>query len=336
MVKSVGHRKYLASVLFFLLPCILGGALLYKFFMCVLFICLIGCGRKVEPVWPAVVSQDLASEVSRISPRLFWCDGQATGPRKNNIDGRPNCDLGDAMTDSGMLLLLGNIPGGQSLAAAIQKSITVTGQPFRTPSYVGRDVKNEFSRDQFMGLVDATAAGMNESYLNAVLAYYNRTGSLCEHPSDNRCTLYPSMITLADDARGRSVTLAERALDEATIATEARLAPLGYEAYLVSRKIFMRAVTKNLTKSYASSAENLYKRAPKNLWFRTLYGITNGGTQDDFNAIGRDLAKCMGAWQTPGSAWLGRTGNTACPVDSVGHDLVALATFLQQPPRCVK
>lgn len=296
----------------------------------------VSCGKGRETTWPNVVSPTLASEVSRISPRLLWCDGQATSPRKNNIDGRPACDVGDAMTDTGMLLALGNFVGGSQLQDSIIKSIATTGQPYRAPSYVGRDIQNEFSRDQFIGLADATAAGLDEKYLNSVLDYYNRTGSLCEHPSDNRCTLYPSMITLADDARGRNVTLAERALDEATVAAEARAVPLGYEAYLVSRKIFMRAVTGDLTNSYADSAKVLYKRAPENLWFRTVYKVTNDGTQEEFGAIGKDLAKCMQAWKTPGSTWLGRTGNTACPDDSIGHDLTALATFLQQPPRYAK
>jgi hypothetical protein len=308
---------------------------MYRFLLCTALILSTSCGKKKEAVWPNVTSTTLASEVSRISPRLLWCDGQATGPRKNNIDGRPRCGLGDAMTDSGMLLLLG-VDNGGTIADAIIHSITPEGKPYRTPSYVGRDTKDEFSRDQFLGLADATAAGLDEKYLNSVLTYYNRTGSLCEHPSDNRCTLYPSMITLADDARGRNVTLAERALDEATVAAEARAVPLGYEAYLVSRKIFMRAVTGDLTNSYADSAKVLYKRAPENLWFRTVYKVTNDGTQEEFGAIGKDLAKCMQAWKTPGSTWLGRTGNTACPDDSIGHDLTALATFLQQPPRYAK
>jgi len=296
----------------------------------------VSCGKGRETTWPNVVSPTLASEVSRISPRLLWCDGQATSPRKNNIDGRPACDVGDAMTDTGMLLALGNFVGGSQLQDSIIKSIATTGQPYRAPSYVGRDIQNEFSRDQFIGLADATAAGLDEKYLNSVLDYYSRTGSLCPNATDSRCKMTPSMITLADDVRKRNVTLAERALDEATLAVEAKTVPLDYEAYLVSRKIFTRAILGKLTDSYASSAKALYNRAPNNMWLNAVFLMTNSGTQQEFDALGAKLASCMAKWEKPGHIWLGRKGNTLCPAESIGHDLVALATFLQLPPRGVK
>jgi len=300
-----------------------------KIVMLVLSLFLISCGKSKEAVLPDVTSAALEEQIARVSPSLLWCDGQATSPRKNNIDGRPACDLGDAMSESGHLALVGQFPQEPGILAAMSASILqTTGQPFRTASYVGKDNQNEFSRDQLSGLIEATLAGLPKDQLGKVIGYVRATGKLCPHPTDSRCDMTESMWILAKDALGESVASTDRWKDEATVNGEAETVPLGYQANLVTRKVFLKAVGHHLTKGYAHAMMLLHKRAPQNLWMRTVYKVTNGGTPGDFDAIGKDLVACMKTWQKPGTNWSWNQGSVACPSEVMGHELVALAQFL--------
>ncbi len=290
---------------------------------------LASCGKRKDAVIPHVLSEELRAEVARISPLLNWCDGQAAGARPNNIDHRPNCDVGDAMAESGFLTLVGQFPQEQGILAAMAMSFGPDGQPFRAPSYVGKDTQNEFSRDQLLGLIQGTLAGLPaEQGLRRLWDYYRATGKLCPHPTDNRCWVSPSMMLLTKWALGEKFTDVERAADEVTLNTEAQTVPLTFQADLVAKHIFAIAKMNRLTASYAHAAMLLNRRAPNNLWISTVYRVTNGGKPGDFDAIGESLLSCMRTWSKPGTDWTFSHGNTACVPNVYGHELVALAHFL--------
>ncbi|MBF0299483.1 MAG: hypothetical protein HQK51_12230 [Oligoflexia bacterium] len=278
---------------------------------------------------PKVDNQELQQQINRISPNLLWCDGQATGTDSNNVDHRPNCDVGDAASESGHFTLVGQFSNEEGIFNAMRNSFGLDDQPFRAPSYVGKDSSNEFSRDQTLGFIEATVAGLPYSEgLERIERYYNRNGSLCPNASDNRCVLTPSMWIYFKDLSGRNVTQLERFLDEQMLNLEASENPLNYRSYLVSRQVFLKAMMGKLTSSYAQAMKTLYKRAPKNLWFRTVYHVTNGGTNTDFENVAKSLVECMKTWNQPGTTFLWSEGNVECTQGLYGHELVSLGHFL--------
>ncbi|MBF0364124.1 MAG: hypothetical protein HQK50_01050 [Oligoflexia bacterium] len=278
---------------------------------------------------PHVKNTELREQINRMLPKLLWCDGQATGPAANNVDGRPNCDVGDAASESGHLTLVGQFPNVQEIFSALKKSFAADDQPFRAPSYVGRDARDAFSRDQTLGMIEATVAGFPyEDGLARIERYYNRTGKLCPESSDNRCIMTPTMWIYFKDLSRRLVSKRERVLDEQMLNIEAGVNPLNYRSYLVSRQIFIKARMGKLTDAYAGAMKNLYTRAPNNMWFRTVYHVTNGGSDVDFEKIAESLVSCMKQWHEPGLEFLWNEGNVECVQGTYGHELVALAYFL--------
>ncbi|MBF0298627.1 MAG: hypothetical protein HQK51_07905 [Oligoflexia bacterium] len=278
---------------------------------------------------PKVDNQELKDQINRILPKLLWCDNQATGTDSNNVDHRPNCDVGDAASESGHLTLVGQFPNENDIFNAMKSSFASDDQPHRAPSYVGKNFSDEFSRDQTLGFIEATVAGLPYSDgLERIERYYKKTGNLCPHPSDNRCILTPSMWIYFKDLSGRSVTKIERFLDEQMLNLEASKNPLNYRSYLVSRQIFLKAMMGRLTSSYAQAMKTLYKRAPKNLWFKTVYHVTNGGSSADFENVARSLVECMKTWERPGTTFLWSEGDVQCAQGLYGHELVSLGHFL--------
>lgn len=290
---------------------------------------LLSCGQEKTPVYPDVISNDLHEQISRITPLLLWCDGQATSIRNNNIDGRPNCDTGDGASESGFLTLVGNFLQENDMFTALSSSINSNNQPFRSPSYVDKDLENSFSRDQLLGFIEATYAGLSpQSGLSRITDYVRRTGKLCSNATDSRCDMSDSMWILVKDALGEAVSDVERWKDETVLNAEASTVPLNYQANLVSRKIFLKAIGNKLTQGYAHAAMLLNKRAPSNLWIKTVFFVTNRGTKSDFDNIAKDLTECLKLYNKPGLHWAWNQGDTKCPQDTVGHEQVALGHFL--------
>lgn len=299
---------------------------------CILFvfilIIMMACGRSKQPTTVSVLSEELQDQVDRMMPLLYWCDGQASGSGNNNIDGRPHCDVGDGAFSSGFLTLVGKFPQKLSMFAALTASFGPDGQPFRAPSYVGLHTSDEFSRDQALGFIEAAIAGHPKEYGAArVWEYYKRTGKLCPHPTDNRCAMTPSTKILFDYILGKSVTQFERAVDAATMLGSASTVPLNYQAALVSYHIFAISKLGKLTAGYANAAAVLYKRAPNNLWFHTLFHMTSRASPEDFQEIARKLHSCMESWQAPGSDWAW-SSPVECNRNAWGQELVALAHLL--------
>lgn len=285
------------------------------------------CGKKTTV--PNVVSSELQTEIDRITPLVYWCDGQASGSWPNNIDHRPNCDVGDGAAESGFLTLVGQFKNELSIFNALANSFGPDGQPFRAPSYVGKDNQDEFSRDQLLGFIQATVAGLDKKHLRMIIDYYHNTGKLCPHPTDTRCTPTPGVLILAKYALGDNVTDVEKITEAAETKIEASTVPMTYRADLVMKKIYTMAKMNRLTSTHARSAKIIYNKAPNNLWFKTVYLVTNKGTPDQFAEVAHDLAVCMKQWKEPGRDWEWSQGNSGCgTVKSLGHEMLAVAHLL--------
>lgn len=302
-----------------------------KIMKCVLVLALVSCGNKSKSTTlPNVTSADLHAQIERVTPLLNWCDGQAAGASPNNMDHRPNCDVGDAMAESGFLTLVGNFSNESTIFASMAASFGADGQPFRAPSYVGKDTQDEFSRDQLLGLVAGTVAGLPAGHLQTALDYYKRTHSLCPHPTDTRCLVTPSLMVRAKSVLGHEPTKLEATTDKAVMLAEAASVPLTYQAGLLANHIFVIARQNKLTVSYAKAINILWKRAPQNLWLSTVNAVCNRGTAADFDAIAQSLLTCLKSWTAPGTDWTFSHGNEVCRPNARGHELVALAHFLMK------
>lgn len=284
---------------------------------------LASCGAAVTPSKPEKDYPLLRAQVERVEPLLLWCDGGVAFPRKNNVTKQPLCDVGDSVSTTGAVLLLGGI-GDFSV---IDRSIDANGRPWRHPSYVGRDTNNSFSRDQFIGVLEASWASKKFAPLKRLQGYISRTGKLCPDATDNKCDLTPSVKTLLKYVTGQKVGFAERELDENTILAEAHTAPASYRAYLISRKLRLIHLTGHSTAGYGKSVSVLYSRFPNSFYVRILNAMYFGKS---FDPIASDLTACLERWQVVGKDWFGDALEKGCTDKHQGADLVSLARYLLQ------
>jgi hypothetical protein len=285
---------------------------------------LFACASKSNPTLPQVLSTELAQEIARIEPQLLWCFGVPAIERIDAVTGREHCDVGDGMSTIGHAMLYGRMGSFDTISA----SISPDGRPWRNPGYVNNSNQaNSFSRDQLIGLIEATQAVGVVEPLARVWEYFKRTGKLCPDADNNRCDMTDSVSILVRDAIGHPVTSKERAKDEIVVNTEAMTSPAGYQLYLVSRKIMLKAFTGHLTTSYAHSASVLHSRFPSNIWFDVVDRVANHGTPAEFDGIATRLVECMRAWSGPGTEWTWHT-NDGCTAQAQGHELVAGGRFL--------
>lgn len=298
----------------------------YLFFI---FLLIISCSKSVNDK-PSIKSPDLVSEIERISDKLYWCDGEASGNRKNNIDGRPNCDVGDAPGENGFLAMVGNF-NKEPIFEALRNSFGIDGQPFRAPSYVDKHDNNEFSRDHFMGFLFATVAGLpREQGIDRVWDYYRRTGSLCRFPDDNRCKVTTTVNIFRKHVLGEHVSGVEKIIEAAEIKITAETVPLTYQAQLLANRIFVMAKLGKLTTTMAAAAKRLHEREPRHIWWHIVSLITNNGDKAEFEAVGKKLASCMQNWKQPGADWAWSEPYTNC-TNVYGHELIAVAQYLLSP-----
>jgi len=293
---------------------------MFRLWLFFLFLCSCGPSEVRSPVLPEVQSAALREQIARVKPLLLWCDGVPAFPRKHNIDGRANCDVGDGLSTLGRVALDSD---GEYLSV-VHAAIDSAGRPWRAPSYVGKHTDpNSFSRDQLMGVLEVTRASKNVSAINRILAYVKRTGRLC--PGDSRCDITPSMQVLINQALGKDISKTERRIDEETIKLEAATVPKGYQTYLVARKLMLHIRYGTLTTQYIKAADTLKKRFPNSLFIRTVYEISHNGK---FLSIADDLAACLSTWKESGLGWVGEGLEQTCPVASHGAELVSLGEFL--------
>jgi hypothetical protein len=281
---------------------------------------LSACGSAVTPAKPTADYPELRAQVERVEPMLLWCDGGVAFPRKNNVTKQPMCDVGDSVSTTGAVLLLGGI-GDFSV---INRSIEADGRPWRHPSYVKRDTNNSFSRDQLLGVLEATVATKNKAPLKRLLGYISRTGKLCPDATDGKCDYTDSVKVLAKDVMGEKVSKLDRAKDELTILAEAHVTKADYTSYLVARKLFLHYRTKTTSAGYTKAVDVLKSRFPNSLHIRTLYAVYHGKS---LKSIANDLTACLAKWQKPGLDWFGNELN-GCTGREQGAELVALSKTL--------
>lgn len=281
------------------------------------------CGAQIASHAPQKDYPALRAQVERVEPLLLWCDGGVAFPRKNNITKQPLCDVGDSVSTTGAVLLFGGI-GDFSV---IDRSIEANGRPWRHPSYVQRDTNNSFSRDQFLGVLEATVASKNKAPLKRLLGYVSRTGKLCPDATDNKCDLTPSVQTLLKYVTGQKVVVLERELDENTILAEVHTAPIGYRVYLTARKLRLIHVTGHSTAGYGKSVSVLHSRFPNSFYIRILNAMYFGKS---FDPIANDLTACLERWQVTGKDWFGDALEKGCTDKHQGADLVSMARYLLQ------
>jgi hypothetical protein len=280
---------------------------------------VLGCGRK-EAKTPGVTSPNLEAEVARVEPMLLWgCDMPTEA-------GRSDCS-GDGMSMAGRWLLDGG-PDSR-VWEAVKASIGEEGRPWRAPDRVGKQPSDSFSRDGFLGLLESTVAMKDKGPLEKVWAYAKRTGKLCPDATDGRCDVTPGVSILAREVLGEFVGSAERVADEATMTAEAIGAPGNYRAYLVARKIHLKARLGTLTRGYCHAVVVLRDHFPKNVFFRVVDAECGRGA---WQPIAEAVSRCLGAWKNPGKEWTWNAGNSECIADSQGHELVSMAKYLLGGP----
>jgi hypothetical protein len=315
---------------------------------------LLSCGsKKKAAVYPDVQSTNLQEQIDRIMPKLSWCEGMMAFPLKNNMTKQPNCDVGDGMITTSILFTVDGWPKDiyDNWVKAVDGSIRPDGMPFRNPIYARfpPDV-NSFSRDQHIGLMHALTTIKDRNIANRYLNYVRKNNWKMCNDSDGRCNLITSMnkfvswkgmlyvMTDVYEFLGlpevEHMTKAERVLDEQGLVFMAATTPAGYQQHLVSQNIWIRTRLGLLTKSYAVAAKTLKERTPNNLWFQTLYNLTNGGNVATYNAIADKLLVCMKKWQKVGQHHTFSADRTSSVCEerkegAVGHELVWLALFLQ-------
>lgn len=296
----------------------------------------IGCGTDKTTKKPNLSETELLQvQVDRIESQMLMCDGGFAFPRNNNLDGRVNCDVGDSMLFTGILLSTKPWSGFDAMKGAIEGSIAPSGQPYRAPSYMQGNYKGDaFSRDQFIGFMHYLVTTKDTRSAAAVITYLkSHENDLCPDASDSRCSMTLGMKALADDVYkyigiGHQYNVS-RDLDDNTMVIESNHADKGYPMHLVSQKIFLRVRMDMLNTMQALAAQNLRIREPNNLWFQYLDNLTHKDDSGKYNQIKNTLTTCMQSWQKPGNTWTYQSGNNVtCEPDSVGSDMVWLGKLL--------
>jgi hypothetical protein len=280
---------------------------------------LISCGA-IEPQdlhKPRVVSAKLSAQVKRVEPLLAWtCSGRVPARAHNFACVKE----GDGVSMLGRWIL---DTGDVAKMSAILESIGPDGRPWRNPERVNNDDADSSSRDQMLGLLEATIASGDKSGLQSVMRYVSKKGNLC--PGDDRCRITPSVRTAVKDVLGEKVGAAERALDAETLYMEAELAPANYRAYLVARKLMIHIRTHTMNKAYEMAAKRLDERFPENLFIAVVNNLAN---DEDHKHVVQALTDCLREWKGPGPDWWGSAMKRHCTDKMQGHEMVALAKFL--------
>lgn len=277
---------------------------------------LLSCGA-VETKKPAVDSPALLEQVERVEPLLAWtCDGRVPA-RAYDF---PCVKEGDGVSMLGRWIL---DAGDTAKMSAIMDSIGPDGRLWRNPDRVNNDDADSSSRDQVLGLLEATVATRDREGLQSVMRYVQEEGNLC--PGDDRCRITPSVRTLIKDVLGEKVGEIERTLDAETVYMEAESVPPTYQAYLVARKLMLHIRTKTLTAGYARAAKRLSERFPESLFIEVVNNVANG---ENHKHLVKALTECLAKWQQPGGDWWGNAINRHCTDDMQGHEMVALAHYL--------
>ena len=278
---------------------------------------LISCGtRAIEPAKPKADYPELRAQVERVEPLLAWtCDGMI--PARSH--GFPCIKEGDGVSVLGRWIF---DTGDRAKMPAILLSVGVDGkEPKRNPARQGVDELSGFSRDQLLGLLEATLATRDRTGLFSVMRYVQATGHLCN--GDDRCDLTDSTRLLANEVLGKKPSAVERAKDEVTIAGEAATVPPNYRAYLVARKLLLHYKLGN-TPSYRHSTAVLRQRFPNSAFIQLVDALSRGKSLDP---VAAEVTRCLEQWEGHANNWHGDDMN-GCQKRSYGHHLVGMGYLL--------
>ena len=287
---------------------------------------ILSCSTKPKsaPSPQPTITQQLQQQIDRISPNLLWCYGMPSLPAPNNITEEPNCDIGDGVYNTGILLSNSNTfpDHTQSMTQALNGSFDINNQPFRNPSYVGKDTSNEYSRDQTVGLALA-ASNTHTQPLQTLFTYLTTHDSLCPHPTDLRCTITPLVYNTWNIALGTST---ESTVDSAEFLASSLLLSKDatYEVTLQLMELIIRFNKGFFNTNYNAVVDNLLIIQPNNLLAQYLKAWTSTG---NFSAVANQLLICMEQFTTPGINE-DFTSNVVCAANSSGHRMVWLANML--------
>jgi hypothetical protein len=276
---------------------------------------IVSCGAPKEQPrikdYPA-----LRAQVERVEPLLAWtCDGMIPA-RKADF---PCIKEGDGVSVLGRWIF---DTGDKAKMPAILLSVGVDGkEPKRNPARQGIDESNSFSRDQLLGLLEASLSTGNRAGLLSVMRYVQATGHLCI--GDDRCNLTDSTRLLVNEVLGKKPSKVERAKDELTIAGEAATVPPNYRAYLVARKLLLHYKL-GTTKGYRHSAAVLRKRFPSSAFIQLVDALSSGKSLDP---VAAEVTRCLEQWEGPANNWHGDDVN-GCQKRSYGHHLVGMGYLL--------
>lgn len=285
----------------------------------------ISCGKKKVDVNSPQPNISLVNEITRIESNLQWCGGMVSSA--SNLT-NPWCD-GDATCYQGHYQLLTKTDRFNWLTILNEQN-----QPFRHPNRVNLDKENEFSRDQLLGVMEASiySASAKETLAKIFSFSSKHNNKFCLNPTDNRCDLTTSMYVLYNDLQNKAVLPATRQIDYSTRLIEAKTVPDGYQVNLLSRSIYLHAITGNLTTGYVSAHNVLYKRFPNNLLVHTNHCIFNKCNSEEWTSIQQQLLQNMKIWKQNGNKWA-FDENLTTNSSPYGHELVSLAKFIEGLPK---
>ena len=270
---------------------------------------LASCGAKsLKP--SSVDYPALAAEVARVEPLLSWRCG---APVASNV--QDECDLDSASMLGAYIYNAGEPERYETMLAMLDN-----GVPTRAPNKPVFE-PGRFSRDAALGYVQASVGAGNPALVRALDAYISATGRLCA--GDDRCNLTPSVRLLIHEAMGYKPTLAERALDEATIATEASTTPPSYRTYLVLRKLDVHFKLSGASVGYRHALDIVLKRYPQGVYQKILKAEIDGAS---LVPVAEHLTKCLQRFPQPRREdWIGNAIDVECSQNPMGHELVMLA-----------
>lgn len=245
---------------------------------------LTGCGRS-EPI-PAdaadPASQALQSIHAKADAMKEWLPqcampGILPFPASETILGGDVCALdGDAMKENGLLCLSGYAPA----CAAVYYSIdTETRIPYRSPYFRSiKDDRNEFSRDQLIGLLAYVAKQRDGATAGIVLSFIKSNGlRLCKNPTDNKCDMTPAMWGLFYDVytylgmEPSANMKAFKGSDSSLLYAQSFTCNLGFECELIASQILIKQFVGRYLSSDKATMKVLLGRQPDNPYFRLLY-----------------------------------------------------------------
>jgi hypothetical protein len=204
-------------------------------------------------------------------------------PAEGKIGNQAGCTDGDFMALHGGHLCLA---GMKEACEGVKKSVSSTGQLFRSPLRVNKEEHDASSRDQFIGFLMYLIATKDQDLAKLSFNYLSSNGKLCPKAGDTKCNLNPSVLSLYQHAweyigLGQNPWIAKTggmAKDTyySYLLTAASSSPLGYQLDLVVRQGYLLKKMGVKSKIIDNALSTAFNRDPENVWFNyNANGLTN-------------------------------------------------------------